>query len=72
MKKQTLNKVACKVKFRSVFLVQSQKFKILAIRNVLAHGKLYTHSFMKKYYGHKLCTLSHAKWSFNRFFVHCS
>ncbi|RZS04461.1 hypothetical protein BHM03_00034802, partial [Ensete ventricosum] len=53
-------------KFRSVFHAPSQKFKILAIPNILAHGKSYEHGFVKKYDGHKLCTKS----SFDRFFVH--
>ncbi|RWW56366.1 hypothetical protein BHE74_00036924, partial [Ensete ventricosum] len=52
--------------FRSVFHALSQKFKILVIPNVLAHGKSYEHSFVKKYDGHKLC----AKSSFDRFFMH--
>ncbi|RWW42388.1 hypothetical protein BHE74_00052077 [Ensete ventricosum] len=58
-------KVTRKVKFRSVSRAPSQNFKILAIPNVLAHGKLYEHDFMKKRDGHKLCTKSH----FDRFFV---
>ncbi|RRT85904.1 hypothetical protein B296_00003770, partial [Ensete ventricosum] len=36
------------VEFRSVFRAPSRKFKLLAIRNVLAHGKPYEHRFMKK------------------------
>ncbi|RWV80417.1 hypothetical protein GW17_00058311 [Ensete ventricosum] len=40
--------------------------KILAIPNVLAHGKSYEHGFMKKYDSHKLC----AKSSVDRFLVH--
>ncbi|RRT37192.1 hypothetical protein B296_00053028, partial [Ensete ventricosum] len=52
--------------FRSIFHVPSQKFKILAIPNVLAHGKSYEHVFVKKYDSHKLC----AKSSFDRFFMH--
>ncbi|RWW35242.1 hypothetical protein BHE74_00059847, partial [Ensete ventricosum] len=54
------------VEFRPIFRAPSQKFKILAIPNVLAPGKLYEHGFMKKRDGHKLC----AKSSFDRFFVH--
>ncbi|RZR75348.1 hypothetical protein BHM03_00055222, partial [Ensete ventricosum] len=54
------------VKFRSVFRAPSWKFKILAIHDVLAHGKTYEHGFMKKRHGHKLCAES----SFDRFFVH--
>ncbi|RZS22547.1 hypothetical protein BHM03_00055341 [Ensete ventricosum] len=52
--------------FRSL----SQKFKILAIPNVLAHGKSYELGFMKKHDDHKLGTKSKTKSSFNRFFVH--
>ncbi|RRT83494.1 hypothetical protein B296_00001456, partial [Ensete ventricosum] len=55
-----------KVEFRSIFHAPSQKFKILAIPNVLAHGKSYEHGFVKKCDSHKLC----AKSSFNRFFVY--
>ncbi|RZS22719.1 hypothetical protein BHM03_00055535 [Ensete ventricosum] len=40
-----------------VFCVPSQKFKILVIPDVLAHGKSYEHSFEKKHDGHKLCTI---------------
>ncbi|RZS29336.1 hypothetical protein BHM03_00063053 [Ensete ventricosum] len=59
-----------KVKFRSVFHAPSQKFKILVIPNVLAHGKSYEHGFTKKCDGHKLCVMSRAKSSFGRFFAH--
>ncbi|RRT31886.1 hypothetical protein B296_00058058, partial [Ensete ventricosum] len=59
------------VEFRSVFRVLSQKFKIRAIPNVFAHGKLYEHVFVKKRDGHKLCAKSREESSFNRFFVHC-
>ncbi|RWV94649.1 hypothetical protein BHE74_00003354, partial [Ensete ventricosum] len=52
--------------FRSVFHAPSRNFKILAIPNVLAHGKSYEHGFVKKRDGHKLC----AKSRFDRFFVH--
>ncbi|RWV77367.1 hypothetical protein GW17_00061813, partial [Ensete ventricosum] len=45
-------------------LSHAQNFKILAIPNVLAHGRLYEHSFAKKFDGHKLCVKS----SFDRFF----
>ncbi|RRT71523.1 hypothetical protein B296_00017900, partial [Ensete ventricosum] len=38
----------------------------LAIPNVLGHGKLYEHGFVKKRDSHKLC----AKSSFNRFFFY--
>ncbi|RRT63770.1 hypothetical protein B296_00006304, partial [Ensete ventricosum] len=41
-------------KFRLVFRTPSQKFKIPAIPNVLAHRKSYKHSFVKKYNDHKL------------------
>ncbi|RWW43085.1 hypothetical protein BHE74_00051293, partial [Ensete ventricosum] len=54
------------VEFRSVFRAPSRKFKILVIPNVLAHGKSYKHSFMKKRDSHKHC----AKSSFDRVFVH--
>ncbi|RRT67393.1 hypothetical protein B296_00039311, partial [Ensete ventricosum] len=59
-----------KIKFRSVFHAPSQKFKILAIPNVLADGKSYEHDFMKKYDGHKLCVKSLVNSRFDRFFVH--
>ncbi|RWW38879.1 hypothetical protein BHE74_00055844 [Ensete ventricosum] len=58
-----------KVKFRSVFRAPSRKFKILAIPNVLAHGKSYKHGFVKKRDGHKVCTKSCAKSTFDQFFV---
>ncbi|RWW39690.1 hypothetical protein BHE74_00054949, partial [Ensete ventricosum] len=58
-----------KVEFRSVFRAPSQKFKILAIPDVFAQGKLYELGFMKKHDGHKLCVKSHKEWSFDRFFV---
>ncbi|RRT65716.1 hypothetical protein B296_00000291 [Ensete ventricosum] len=45
-----------KVEFRSIFHASSQKFKILTIPNVLAHGKLYEHGFTKKCDSHKPCT----------------
>ncbi|RRT62641.1 hypothetical protein B296_00015382, partial [Ensete ventricosum] len=54
------------IKFRSVFRAPSRNFKILAIPNVLSHGKLYEHDFMKKHDGHKFC----AKSGFDRFFAH--
>ncbi|RWV85512.1 hypothetical protein GW17_00052689 [Ensete ventricosum] len=56
----------CKVAFRSIFRAPSQNFKILAIPNVLAHGKSYKYGFVKKCNGHKLC----AKSRFDRFFGH--
>ncbi|RZS15938.1 hypothetical protein BHM03_00047858, partial [Ensete ventricosum] len=58
------------VEFRSVFLAPSQKFKILAIPNVLAHGKSYEHGFVKNSDGHKHCVKSCVKSSFDRFFMH--
>ncbi|RRT73071.1 hypothetical protein B296_00020365 [Ensete ventricosum] len=67
---QTLHKVASEVKFRSIFHAPSQKFKIFAIRNVLAHGKSYEHDFMKKRNGYKLCAESCSKSSFNWFFMY--
>ncbi|RRT32470.1 hypothetical protein B296_00054070, partial [Ensete ventricosum] len=59
-----------RVEFRSVFRALPRKFKILAILDILAHGKSYEHGFMKKCDGHKLCTKSSAYSSFDRFFVH--
>ncbi|RRT32346.1 hypothetical protein B296_00056672 [Ensete ventricosum] len=50
-----LREVVRRVKFRSVFRVPSWKFKILAIPDVLAHGKSYEHGFTKKRVGHQLC-----------------
>ncbi|RRT38753.1 hypothetical protein B296_00039516, partial [Ensete ventricosum] len=58
------------VEFRSVFRAPSQKFKILAIPNVLAHRKSYEHGFMKKYDGHKIYAKLDVNSIFNRFFVH--
>ncbi|RWV94579.1 hypothetical protein GW17_00042870, partial [Ensete ventricosum] len=52
--------------FQSIFRAPSRNFKILAIPNVLAHGKSYKQGFVKKCDGHKLC----AKSSFDRFFTH--
>ncbi|RWW58539.1 hypothetical protein BHE74_00034613, partial [Ensete ventricosum] len=60
----------CRVELRSVFHAPSLKFKILAIPNVLAHGKSYEYGLMKKHDGHKICTKLHAESSFNWFFVH--
>ncbi|RWV77203.1 hypothetical protein GW17_00062002, partial [Ensete ventricosum] len=56
----------CKVEFRSIFCAPSQNFKILVIKNLLAHGKSYEHGFSKKYDCHKFCTKS----CFDRFFMH--
>ncbi|RWW38768.1 hypothetical protein BHE74_00055970, partial [Ensete ventricosum] len=58
-----------KVEFRLVFRASSQKFKILAIPNVLAHGKSYEHGFMKKHSGHEFCAKSRTKSSFDQFFM---
>ncbi|RWV83428.1 hypothetical protein BHE74_00051251, partial [Ensete ventricosum] len=65
-KKHDSYKLYVKVEFRLVFHAPFQKFKILVIPNVLAHGKSYEHDFGKKPDGHKLC----AKSSFDRFFMH--
>ncbi|RZS23283.1 hypothetical protein BHM03_00056182, partial [Ensete ventricosum] len=54
------------VEVQQFFSAISQKFKILSIPNVLAHGKLYEQSFMKKYDDHKL----YIKLRFDRFFMH--
>ncbi|RRT43078.1 hypothetical protein B296_00027672 [Ensete ventricosum] len=48
-------RIARRVKFRSVFRAPSEKFKILAIPDALAHGKSYEHSSAKKRDDHKLC-----------------
>ncbi|RWW53345.1 hypothetical protein BHE74_00040189 [Ensete ventricosum] len=53
-----------------VFHAQTQKFKILAIPNVLVHVNSYEHGFAKKHDGHKLCAKSRTKSCFNQFFVH--
>ncbi|RRT38752.1 hypothetical protein B296_00039517, partial [Ensete ventricosum] len=58
------------VEFRSGFRAPSRKFKILAIPNVVAHGKSNEQGFMKKHNVHKLCAMSHGKSSFDRVFVH--
>ncbi|RRT48873.1 hypothetical protein B296_00050075 [Ensete ventricosum] len=63
------HKVARELEFRSTFCAPSQKFKILAIPNLLAYGNSYEHYFMKKCNGHKLCTKSCVKSSFEQFFV---
>ncbi|RRT62647.1 hypothetical protein B296_00015376 [Ensete ventricosum] len=63
MKKHDGYKHYAKVKFQSIYRAPSWNFKILAIPNVLAHGKSYEHGFMKKRDGYKLCV----KWSFDRF-----
>ncbi|RRT64624.1 hypothetical protein B296_00012724 [Ensete ventricosum] len=58
------------VEFRSIFRAPSRKFKILAIPNILAYGKLYEHGFAKKHGDHKIYAYMHAKSSFDRFFMH--
>ncbi|RZS19232.1 hypothetical protein BHM03_00051608, partial [Ensete ventricosum] len=63
-------KVACRVEFRSIFRASSQKFKILAIPDVLAQEKSYEHGLMKKCDGHKLFVKSRPESSFDRFFMH--
>ncbi|RZS19236.1 hypothetical protein BHM03_00051613 [Ensete ventricosum] len=65
----TLREVARRVEFRSVIRAPSRKFKILAILNVIAHGKSYKHGFTNKLDSHILCAKSHAESSFDRFFV---
>ncbi|RRT36047.1 hypothetical protein B296_00050026, partial [Ensete ventricosum] len=60
IKKHDVHKLCVKVEFRLVFRAPSQKFKILAIPDVLAHGKSYEHGFAKKLDGHKLCA-NHAQ-----------
>ncbi|RWW55912.1 hypothetical protein BHE74_00037395 [Ensete ventricosum] len=47
-------RIARRVEFRSVFRAPYEKFKILAIPNVLAHGKSYEHCSTKKRDGHKI------------------
>ncbi|RRT31197.1 hypothetical protein B296_00058997 [Ensete ventricosum] len=63
-------KLCAKVEFRSDFRATSRKFKILAIPDVLAHGKSYEHGFLKKRDGHKFCVKSHTESSFDQFFMH--
>ncbi|RRT31719.1 hypothetical protein B296_00053124 [Ensete ventricosum] len=60
-----------RVEFRSVFRALSRKFKILAINDVLVHGKSYELGFTKKRDGHKLCAEITCESSFDRFFVYC-
>ncbi|RRT38757.1 hypothetical protein B296_00039525, partial [Ensete ventricosum] len=59
-----------KVEFRSVFCSPSRKLKILAIPNVLVHGRSYEHDFVKKRDIYKRCVMSRARLTFDRFFVH--
>ncbi|RRT31126.1 hypothetical protein B296_00059152, partial [Ensete ventricosum] len=54
----------------SIFLSPSRKFKILAILDVLAHGKSYKHAFVKKYDGHKHYAKSRIESSFDWFYRH--
>ncbi|RRT67231.1 hypothetical protein B296_00038121, partial [Ensete ventricosum] len=58
-----------KVEFESVSRLSSQKFKIQAIPNVFALRKSYEHGFTKKHDSHKLCAMSRAESTFDRFFV---
>ncbi|RWW42634.1 hypothetical protein BHE74_00051877 [Ensete ventricosum] len=51
---------------RSVIRPPSQKFKILSIPNILAHGKSNMQGFMKNHDGHKLYVMSRL----DQFFVH--
>ncbi|RRT70598.1 hypothetical protein B296_00014084 [Ensete ventricosum] len=65
-----MHEVMRRVEFRSVFRAPPQKFKILAIPDILAHGKSYEHGFAKKCDGHKHCMKSRAESSFDWDFVH--
>ncbi|RZR96093.1 hypothetical protein BHM03_00025054, partial [Ensete ventricosum] len=69
-KKHDGHKLCAKVEFRSVFCAPSRKFKILAIPDILAHGKSYEHGFSKKRNSLKIYAKSHAESSFDRFFVY--
>ncbi|RRT33446.1 hypothetical protein B296_00048975, partial [Ensete ventricosum] len=53
----------------SIFHAPSQKFKILPIPKVLAHGKSYEYGFVKKCDVHKFCAMSREV-ELDRFFVH--
>ncbi|RZS19809.1 hypothetical protein BHM03_00052249 [Ensete ventricosum] len=64
----TLRQSRAEVEFRSIFRAPSRKFKILAIPDVLAHGKSYEHGFAKKYDGHKLCAKTRAEVEFRSLF----
>ncbi|RZS29049.1 hypothetical protein BHM03_00062717, partial [Ensete ventricosum] len=70
VKKHDGHKLCANLRAKSIFRAPSQKFKILAIPNVLAHGKSYELGFAKKRDGHKFCTKSRAELSFDRLFVH--
>ncbi|RWV96360.1 hypothetical protein GW17_00040939 [Ensete ventricosum] len=67
---QLMSKATREVEFRLVFRSPSRKFKILAIPNVLAHGKSYEQGIVKKCNVHRLCAMSRAKSSFDRVFMH--
>ncbi|RZR76488.1 hypothetical protein BHM03_00001293, partial [Ensete ventricosum] len=58
-------------KFRLDFRAPSQKFKILAIPNILTDAKSYEHDFLKRCDNHKLYAKSRTKSFFDRFFMHC-
>ncbi|RRT59997.1 hypothetical protein B296_00004020, partial [Ensete ventricosum] len=70
-KKTRQSQTLRKVEFQSVLYALSQNFKILVIPNVLTHGNSYEHDFAKKHDGHKHHAKSHAKSSFNQFFMYC-
>ncbi|RZS11304.1 hypothetical protein BHM03_00042622 [Ensete ventricosum] len=70
MKKHDGHKLCVKRRVSLVFCALSQKFKILAFPDVLAHGKSYEQGFVKKCDGHKLCTKSHADPNLDLFIVH--
>ncbi|RZS14602.1 hypothetical protein BHM03_00046311 [Ensete ventricosum] len=70
MKKHVGQKSCAQIRVSIDFQAPSQKFKILAIPDVLTHGKSYEHSFKKKHDVHKLSAKSRADSSFDRFFVH--
>ncbi|RWW36235.1 hypothetical protein BHE74_00058757 [Ensete ventricosum] len=65
-----MRKVARRVEFLVVFCAPSWNFKILAIPNILAHGKSYENYFVKKCDGYKLCAKLHVESSSDRFFMH--
>ncbi|RRT85129.1 hypothetical protein B296_00000502 [Ensete ventricosum] len=69
MKKKYLVIKFTQVEVQMVFYALSRKFKILPIPNILAHGKMYEHGFVRKRNGHKLCTNSR-KSRFDQFFMH--
>ncbi|RRT33941.1 hypothetical protein B296_00048993 [Ensete ventricosum] len=59
---RVINSARCRAQSQvSIFFrALSRKFKILAIPDVLAHGKSYEHGFATKRDGHKLCAKSRA------------